>query len=147
MAGVMLEKPRILNGTWRPSLQRVTFITEHPEVEVDDSSTWAQNISIHGTPVPKWSTRVARARVEWFLETQDGEGNEPFLLVGRKVCKAFRLDADAPWFEWYGVQSHRHPMIPFSLSNGHKAEANALVEALVTGELPDYGYKKKEETA
>lgn len=123
----------------------MTFITEDPEVKVDDSSTWARRVSIHGVFPPKWSTRVARARVEWFLETQDGEGNEPFLLVGRRVCRAFRLDSDAPWFEWYGVASHRHPMIPFTMNNGRRAQAEQLVEDLVTGELPDFGYDKTPE--
>jgi len=135
----MVDRPQKLTS-WKPTLQRVTFVCEHPEVVVHDSSTWARRIDIHGIAPPKWSTRVARARVDWWLETKE-TSNEPLLLVGRRVCRAFHIDPDAPWFEWYGVASHPHAMITWT----HRTEGDELVRMLTEGELPSYEWLKKEQ--
>ena len=69
--------------------------------------TW----TIHGAPPSRWSVRVARARVEWWLSTRPGT-TEPLFLMGRKVCQAFGIE-DAVWLDWYRGGGHRHPMIAF----------------------------------
>lgn len=101
--------------------------------------------SIHGAEPPKWSTSVARARVEWWLETVEAKSDEPFILLGRRVCAAFRLPSGYEWLTWYRGPTHRHAMIPFPHPSGlnrwwnepkNEAAARDLLQKLAGGELP-----------
>lgn len=101
--------------------------------------------NIHGAEPPKWSKRVARARIEDWL-AQNPLESEPLLLLGRKVAHAFGIPGDAEWLEWYVSPAHRHPMILFPHTsprntwwNNPKNETAArdLLMKLVNGKLPN----------
>lgn len=126
-------------------MKRLTFVCEHAELELKyPVSNYVRRFNIHEVLPPRWSSRVARARVEWWMQIHPDD-SEPLLLVGRRVCKALGLGNDATWFDWYGVADNSHPLIPFPL--GSNGRALKLIDQLVTGELPRYERGIKDETA
>lgn len=150
-----------------PKVRTLTIIGEAPNsqgVEKYDTQSGKRLLrlmgtqvpwhNIHGALPPRWSARVARARIRDWVAMHPKD-SEPFLLLGRKVSAAFDIPKDALWLEWYATAAHRHPMIVFPHPSGQNRwwniEANAqaageLLQALASGLLPRLDYVKKDET-
>ena len=124
-------------------LTRASIVSETPlTTYVPLIKSW----SIHGAPVPKWSTKVAKERVRFHIMFQATGTSEPYVLLGRHVAAAFGLPSDAEWFEWFVVGWHNHAMIPVPLI-GRKAEYERLLRELSQGELPRSGHTPIKEDA
>ncbi len=105
--------------------------------------------NIHGAEPPKWNARVAKARVQNWIEFNPG-ASQPLILLGRKVCLAFGIGVNEPWLEWYRTAAHAHPMITvphpsprnrwWSVPENFQAAA-ALLQAVAKKEIPHVEFK------